>query len=192
MLEVGVPNSEHLVDDEQLRRNRRRRGENEPHLHPGRIGLQRLVDIFLEFGKFDDIVDGAVGGLAGLAEIGQIGIGVLPPGQLRMKAAANLQQRMRLPTDFKPPRGRLDQAGDQLQKRAFAGAVAADESDLLPSLDGQRHAVDRHVLGEVHPGTAAEAENLAHPVPRARIERVGLGQILRAHHNLRHCRLTCP
>ena len=44
----------------------------------------------------------------------------------------------------------LDHAGHEFEERALAGAVAADDGDLLAAPDVERHAVERRVLACTH------------------------------------------
>ena len=54
-------------------------------------------------------------------------VDVLAPGQLGVKAGAHLQQAAHPPVDLGPPAGRLGDAGEDLEQRALARAVAADD-----------------------------------------------------------------
>ena len=67
--------------------------EPEPHVHAGRVGLDRRVDEVLELGKRDDLVE-AVGDLAlGEPEHHAVDEDVLAAGDLGMKAGAQLDER---------------------------------------------------------------------------------------------------
>ena len=57
--EAFVADGEHLVDEEHVRIDVNRDGEAEPHVHPGRVGLDRRVDELLQLGEVDDLVEAA-------------------------------------------------------------------------------------------------------------------------------------
>ena len=65
------------------------------------------------------------------AEDGAVQIGVLAPGQIGVKAGADLEQRSDAPGDVGEAGGRLGDLRQDLQQRGFAGAVAADDADRL-------------------------------------------------------------
>ena len=54
---------------------------------------------------------------------------VLPAGDLRMEAGAQLDQRRDPAVDLDRAAGRLGDAGDELERRALAGSVAADDAE---------------------------------------------------------------
>ena len=51
LLELGIADGEHLVDDQDLRLQVRRHGERESHVHPARVPLDRRVDVLLDSGE---------------------------------------------------------------------------------------------------------------------------------------------
>ena len=68
---------------------------------------------------------------------------VLAAGDLGMKAGAELDQRRDAAVDRDRARRRPADAGDQLQHRALAGAVATDDAERLAGGDVERHALQR-------------------------------------------------
>ena len=52
-----IADGEHLVDDQDLRLQVRRHGEREPHVHPERVPLHRRVEVLLDLGERDDLVE---------------------------------------------------------------------------------------------------------------------------------------
>ena len=81
--------------------------------------------------KVDDLVELPVDLGPLHAEDGAIQVDVLPPGQLGMEAGADFQQRPDPPVDLGFAAGRLGDPGEDLQQRALAGAVAADDAENL-------------------------------------------------------------
>ena len=57
LLELGVADRQHLVDDQDLRLEMRRHGEGEPHVHAARVALDRRVEELLDLGEGDDLVE---------------------------------------------------------------------------------------------------------------------------------------
>ena len=57
LLELGVADGEHLVDEQDLRLEVRGDREREPHVHPARVALHGRVDELLDLGELDDLVE---------------------------------------------------------------------------------------------------------------------------------------
>ena len=60
LLEGGVADRQHLVDDQDLRLEVRGHGEGQAHVHAARVVLHRRVDEPLDLGEGDDLVELAV------------------------------------------------------------------------------------------------------------------------------------
>ena len=73
---------------------------------------------------------------------------VLASGQLRVEPDAELDHRRdpRVARDQQPAAGRPVDRGDQLQERALARAVAADQADRFAAVDLQRDVLERPEL----------------------------------------------
>ena len=133
-------------------------GEGQPHIHAARVALDRRVDEPVDLGERDDLVELASDLAAAHAEDRAVEVDVLPAGQLGVEAGADLQQAA------DPARGsrRGRSVGsvirrEDLQQRALAGAVAADDADHLARLhlearvlEGPKH-VPRRFLGSRGP-----------------------------------------
>ena len=52
-----VADGQHLVDEQHVGIDVNRHGEAQPHVHAGRVGLDRRVDEVLELGELDDLVE---------------------------------------------------------------------------------------------------------------------------------------
>src|SRR5262249_60489325 len=88
---------------------------------------------------------------------------VLPAGPPRMDPRPNLDQRARPPINRDlPRRGRRD-ACQQLQDRALAGTIVANDPESLPALDLEAHLSHRPEFLRRAPQTS----QLAHPRMRA-------------------------
>ena len=92
LLELGVADREHLVDDQDLGFEMRGDGKGETHIHAGRVALDRGVEKFLDLGKGDDLVEFPADLGAAHAENRAIEIDILAAGELRVKPGADLQE----------------------------------------------------------------------------------------------------
>ena len=128
-LEGGVADREHLVDEQDLRLEVGGDGEGEPHRHAARVALDRRVEEALDVGERDDLVEAAADLGAAHAEDRAVEEDVLAPGQLRVEAGADLEQRADPAGHLGPAGARLGDPREDLQQRALAGAVVADQAD---------------------------------------------------------------
>ena len=83
MGEAFVADGEYLVDEQDVRVDVDRDGEAEPHVHPGRVGLDRRVDEVLQLGELDDLVEAARDFLLRQPEHDAVDEDVLAAGDLR-------------------------------------------------------------------------------------------------------------
>ena len=58
--EALVADGEHFVDEQHVGIDVNRDRETEPHVHAGRVGLDRRVDEILELGELDDFVEASL------------------------------------------------------------------------------------------------------------------------------------
>ena len=70
-------------------------------------------------------------------------VGVLPPGEFGIEAEPEFQNGADAAADMRRAFGRPHRSGDQLQKRALAGAVLPDEAERLSGREGKRDVLDR-------------------------------------------------
>jgi hypothetical protein len=155
-LERRVADGEHLVDDQHLRLEVGGDGEREPQVHAARVVLDRRVDEALDLGEGDDLVELAHDLVALHAEHGAVQKDVLASAQLRVEAGADLEQRADAAADARVAGRRLGDAREQLQQRALACAVAADDADGLAArdLEGRRAAPRRSRPARLRPRRA--------------------------------------
>ena len=126
--------------------------EGEPHQHPGGVVLQLQVGEVLEFGELDHRVQPVAALLRGQAHHHAVEDDVFTRGQLLVEADAELDEGGE-------PAGHLDpagvgavDAGEQLQQRALAGAVAADDAEELALADLEGDPVEGAQLAVVARG----------------------------------------
>ena len=87
------------------------------------------------FGELDDLVEALADLVAAHAEDGAVEEDVLAPGQLRMEAGPDLQQRADPAGHLGIAGARLGDPREQFQHRALAGAVVADQADRFAAVD---------------------------------------------------------
>jgi hypothetical protein len=85
-----------------------------------------------DLGELDDLVELARDLAARHAEDRAAQEDVLAPRQLGVEAGADLEQAADPPFEPGVPGGRIGDAAQDLQQRALAGAVVADDADHLP------------------------------------------------------------
>ena len=130
LLERRVADRQHLVHQQDLRLQVRGDGEGQPHVHAARVALDRRVEELLDLGEGDDLVELArdLGAAAcpGSRRSGRCSRARSAPGgsRCRPRAASRRGRGSR-----RAPVGRLGDPREDLQQRALAGAVAADDAE---------------------------------------------------------------
>ena len=112
-------------------------------VHAARVGLDRVVGEALELGEGDDVVDPRLELLARHAVDRPAQEDVLDRGVLGVEARADLEQRGDAAARPRSCPVGLEDAGEQLEQRRLAGAVAADDADRLAGRDVERDVVER-------------------------------------------------
>ena len=131
-LERRVADREDLVDDQDLRIEMHGDGEREPGIHAAGIGLHRPLEILADVGEAHDVVELALD--LGFVHAEQLAVDhqIVVAAELGVEAGAKLDQRRDAAIDLDAAGRRLQGAGNDLQQRRLAGAVAADDADRLP------------------------------------------------------------
>jgi hypothetical protein len=141
--EALVPDGEHLINKQHVGIDVNRNSEAEPHVHPGRIGLDGRVDEVRELGEVDDFVEALLDLSAGESQHDAVDEDVLAPGNLWMKPRAEFDECRNPAVDPNGAAGRLGDARDDLEGRALAGSVPADDTERLALQHGTRHVLER-------------------------------------------------
>ena len=105
--------------------------EREPHLHPGRVVLQLLVDEALELREADDLVEPLGHLLRREAEQRAVDADVVARVEIGVEADAELDERRQPAGDADGAGVRAVDAGEDLQQRALAASVRADDAEAL-------------------------------------------------------------
>ena len=103
LLESGVADGEHLVDEQHVGLEEGGDAEAEPHLHAARVELDLAVDGVLELGELDDLVEAGSHHPARQPEQRAVQVDVLTSGELGVDAGAHLDQRAGAAGDLDPP-----------------------------------------------------------------------------------------
>jgi hypothetical protein len=138
-LEGGVSYGQDLVDQKNLGLEMSGDGEGQSDRHAARVTLDGCVEESLELGEVDDLVESSLDLGAPHPEDRAVQVDVLPSRQLRMKARPHLEQRADAAGDLGPPGRRFGDAGQDLQQRALAGAVVANQPDHVAVANFERH-----------------------------------------------------
>ena len=128
-LERGVAYGENFVHEENFGLQVRGDGEGQAHLHAAAVMLERGFEESLDFGEGHDFVELAVDFGFAHAENGAAHVDVFAAGELGVKAGADFEQAADASVNFGVAFGGAGDAGQDLQQRALARAVAADEAD---------------------------------------------------------------
>ena len=141
--EALVADRQHFVDQQHVGIDVHRHGEAKPHVHAGGIGLDRRVDEVLHLRELDDLVEAVPDLLVGQAEHDAVDEDVLAAGDLGVEAGAQLDQRRDAAINGDRALGGPGDAGDALEQRALAGAVAADHTVGAALRHRERHVAQR-------------------------------------------------
>ena len=143
LLEGGVADREHLVDQQDVGVDLDRHREGQAHVHARGVVLELEVLELLELGELDHALVAGARLARGEPEHDPVQRDVVAGGEVRVEADAELDERRHPPVapDL-PPVGAVD-AGQALQQRALAAAVAPDDAEELPRLDREGDVLQR-------------------------------------------------
>ena len=143
LLEGGVADGEHLVDEEHMGAEEGGHGEAKPDAHATGVEADGAVHGMAELAELDDLVEALLdaGGLD--AEEGAGQADVLAAGQLGVEAGLDLDQRADIAADAHGAGVGVHHAGEQLEEGGLPGAVGADEPDRLAGRDGEIDVAER-------------------------------------------------
>jgi len=156
LLEGGVADCQHLVDQEDVGIGLDHHREAEPHEHPGGVILQLQVDEVVQFGEVDHGVEPARRLLPREAHHHPVQLHVLARGQLHVEADAELDEGGQGARHPHPPAVGPVDPGKDLQQRRLARAVAADDAEELALADVEGDPVERLQLADVAPDRRVE------------------------------------
>ena len=131
LLELGIANREHLVDEEDLGLEMSSYRKRQPHRHSTRIALHGRVDELLDTRELDDLRVLALNLLTPHAEHRAVQVDVLAACELGMKAGPDFQQASDTTADLGATARGGGDAREDPQQRRLAGAVPSDDAQHL-------------------------------------------------------------
>src|SRR5215510_5711687 len=134
LLEAQVADSQHFVQEQNLRLQMGNDRKPQSDVHSGGVPLDRYVDELPNLCEVDDTLELSPDLAPWHAQDRSTQVNVLPPGQLRMEPRPDLDQRRRPPIDRDLPGRRRRDACQQLQYRALAGTIVANDPESLAAL----------------------------------------------------------
>ena len=144
--ERRVADRQHLVDQHDVGVRLDHDGEGEPGHHPGGVVLQLQVREPLELRELEDGVEALARLPPAEPEQDAVQNHVLSSGHLRVEADAELDERCHPSGHSHPARVGPVDAGENLQQRALARSVAADDAEELAFVHVERHVLERAQL----------------------------------------------
>src|SRR5688500_18335808 len=111
--------------------------------------MTRRVQETLAYRAADDAVQAVLGGGARDPVDRRVHVAVLERGRLVVESRAELEQRDDAAAAADAAAGRRDDPGDDLEQRALAGAVRADDAEDRAALDVERHIAQGPQLARV-------------------------------------------
>jgi hypothetical protein len=165
LLEGGVADREHLVDEQDVGVDVDHDREAQPHEHAARVVLDLEVLEAVQAGEGDDLVLAPARLRAAEPEHHAVEADVVARGEVHVEAHAELDERRQAPVDPRLARVGLVDARQALQQRRLARPVAADDPEELALGDLERRVLQR---------LEAVVQGAAERMQRTLLERVGL------------------
>ena len=138
-----VAHRENLVDQKDVGLDVDRHGEAEAHIHAGGVGLDGSVDELLELGERHDLVETLVDLTTRESEHDAVDDDVLTPGDLGVKAGAQLDEGGHAAVHSQGASGGLRDARNELEQGGLAGAVLSDHPESRATRHFEGHTVQR-------------------------------------------------
>ncbi len=137
LLERGVTDSEHFVDQQDVRFGVNCNRKRQPHLHATAVGSHWSVDGVMKFCKVQNSFEPISDLCSREAPNHSTDEYVLPPCQVGMKARCELEQTADAPANADPAFVRATDTRQQAQQRRLSRTVASDDAQSAPALDGK-------------------------------------------------------
>ncbi len=138
LCEGGVANRKHLIDEQDLRVDLDRDGERQAHVHARRVVLELELLELAQFGEVDHRVIAGARLARREAHHDAVEHHVVARGQILVEADPELDEGRQAPVHPDPPAVHTVDAGQALQQRALAAAVAPRDAEELapPHIEG--------------------------------------------------------
>ena len=158
LAKIDVADRQRFIDQQDLGVHVDRDGERQPHRHAAGVGFHGLIDELADLGEFLDLRKLRVDLLAGEPQNRGVEVDVSRPVNSGLKPAPSSSSAATRPRTSNVAVGGMKNAGDDLQQRAFAGAVLADDAEGLAALDLEADIVERREV--VVEGDAIQAQQV--------------------------------
>ena len=135
LLERGVADREHLVDQQHVGVDLDRDREGEPDLHARRVVLQLEVDELVQLGELEHGLEPLARRGWAQAEHDAVDEHVVARREIRVEADAELDEGREAAVDQHPAGVGTVDPGEALEQRALARPVAADDAEELAPRD---------------------------------------------------------
>ena len=149
--------------------------ERQPHVHAAGVFLHRARDELADFGEALDGGHGPVDFGAAQAHDFAVEVDVFAAGEFGVEAGAELEQGGDAAARDDAAGGGLQDAADDLEERALAASIGADEAEGLTLLELEADIAQGPKIGMPRAGTG---QQLAQPVCRAAVQTIQLGDVL--------------
>src|SRR6266481_2974592 len=133
-LELPIADRKNLINDQDVRLKIGGYRKAQTHLHAARVSLDGRIDELLDLRKGDDFIQLRVDPLLLHAENAAAEIDVFSSGKLFVEAGPYFEQRSNLTSHADGSGGGTSDPGEDLEQRAFSGAVASDDPQNLAGL----------------------------------------------------------
>ena len=176
LLKGHVTDGQHLVDDQEARVDVDRHREGQPHVHPRRVRLDRLIDERFQAGEVDDLVEPRRDVAATHAQDRSVEKHVLASGQFGMEAGTQLEQRRHAAMHPHRPAVGLQDAGHAFQEGRLARAVVADHAEHFAFTHVERDILEGDEL--VEPIATLGSDSLLQRVGAFTVDPERLGEVI--------------
>src|ERR1700680_424807 len=112
-----------------------RHRKSKAHVHATAVMLHCRIKELFELGKRYYLVEFLADLALRHAEDSAVEKDILTPGQFRVKPSPDLKQAGDSPAQHNPSLGWLRDAAEDLEQRAFAGAVSSNDANDIAPLD---------------------------------------------------------
>ena len=137
------PAPEFLIEQQDFRIDCRSDRKSQSHQHAGRIGPHRKRQIVAEFTERLDLRHFSFNLVTAHAEQKPAGHDIFVASIVEIEPGRRVEQWRYVSVDADRRPARLINAGKDAQHRRFAGAVVANDAELIAVIDRERHVIKR-------------------------------------------------
>ena len=146
LAEINIADGQSFVHQQYFRINVDRDRECQPHHHAAGIRFDRLVDEIADLGELRDVGELAIHLFRGKSKNRRVEINIVAARKFRIEARTELEQRRDPAIHAHRAGSRLQNARADLQQRAFAAAVFADDAKCFAAGHFEADVAQRPVI----------------------------------------------